>query len=103
MLAVLLCSPTIRTFLINFARPLIFSTALPHSSLIALDCAWDLLQSDEGEKVSLPESSTWTAVDPIFDSAAPASSPSLHTSTPSSHRSYRVPPRTSSTSHPPPR
>ena len=49
--AVLLCSATIRSFLINFARPLIFSTALPHSTLISLQCAWDLLDSDEGESV----------------------------------------------------
>ncbi|ORY34055.1 putative 8-amino-7-oxononanoatesynthase [Naematelia encephala] len=48
--AVLLCSPTIRTFLINFARPLIFSTALPHSTLISLSCAFDLLESAEGER-----------------------------------------------------
>ncbi|KAK4687858.1 hypothetical protein P7C73_g2253, partial [Tremellales sp. Uapishka_1] len=50
--AVLLCSPTIRTFLINFARPLIFSTALPHSTLISLESAWDILQSAEGEQVT---------------------------------------------------
>ncbi|WVQ99366.1 hypothetical protein IAU59_006499 [Kwoniella sp. CBS 9459] len=48
--AVLLCSPTVRSFLINFARPLIFSTALPHSTVIALDCVWDVLQSAEGEQ-----------------------------------------------------
>ncbi|KAK6910154.1 hypothetical protein I203_104185 [Kwoniella mangroviensis CBS 8507] len=48
--AVLLCSPTIRSFLINFARPLIFSTALPHSTTIALECVWDVLQSEEGDK-----------------------------------------------------
>lgn len=52
-LAVLLCSPTIRSFLINFARPLIFSTAIPHSTLISLECAWDLLQSEDGDTVSL--------------------------------------------------
>ncbi|EIW68063.1 hypothetical protein TREMEDRAFT_74394 [Tremella mesenterica DSM 1558] len=48
--AVLLGPETIRTFLINFARPLIFSTALPHSTVIALECAWDLLQSSEGDE-----------------------------------------------------
>ncbi|WVO16254.1 hypothetical protein L204_103927 [Cryptococcus depauperatus] len=48
--AVLLCSPTVRSFLINFARPFIFSTAMPHTTLIALDCVWDLLQSQEGER-----------------------------------------------------
>ncbi|OCF36890.1 8-amino-7-oxononanoate synthase [Kwoniella heveanensis BCC8398] len=48
--AVLLCSPTVRSFLVNFARPLIFSTALPHSTVIALDCVWDVLQSEEGDQ-----------------------------------------------------
>ncbi|WVR06997.1 hypothetical protein IAU60_004036 [Kwoniella sp. DSM 27419] len=48
--AVLLCSPTTRSFLINFARPLIFSTALPHSTVIALECVWDVLQSPEGDQ-----------------------------------------------------
>ncbi|KAK8864359.1 hypothetical protein IAR55_001606 [Kwoniella newhampshirensis] len=48
--AVLLCSPAVRSFLINFARPLIFSTALPHSTLIALECVWDLLQGPEGDR-----------------------------------------------------
>ncbi|KAI9639506.1 putative 8-amino-7-oxononanoatesynthase [Dioszegia hungarica] len=48
--AVLLCSPVIRSFLINFARPLIFSTAIPHSTLISLECAWDLLQSTDGDQ-----------------------------------------------------
>ena len=48
--AVLLCSPTIRSFLINFARPLIFSTEHTHSTLISLQCAWDLLDSSEGDR-----------------------------------------------------
>ncbi|WVQ72394.1 hypothetical protein IAR50_001946 [Cryptococcus sp. DSM 104548] len=48
--AVLLCSPTVRTFLINFARPFIFSTAMPHSTVIALQCVWDILQGNEGEE-----------------------------------------------------
>ncbi|ODN79861.1 hypothetical protein, variant [Cryptococcus amylolentus CBS 6039] len=50
--AVLLCSPTVRTFLINFARPFIFSTAMPHSTVIALQCVWDILQGGEGDEVS---------------------------------------------------
>jgi 8-amino-7-oxononanoate synthase len=45
----LLCSPTIRSFLINFARPLIFSTALPHSTLLSLESVWDVLESQEGD------------------------------------------------------
>ena len=48
--AVLLCSPTVRSFLINFARPFIFSTALPHSTLHALEASFDTIQSTEGEQ-----------------------------------------------------
>lgn len=51
VVAVLLASPTIRSFLVNFARPFIFSTAIPHSTLISLRCAWEVLQSSEGDKV----------------------------------------------------
>lgn len=39
-----------REFLINFARPLIFSTALPHSTLLALHAAWDHLLSPSGDR-----------------------------------------------------
>ena len=36
-------SEALRTHLINFARPLIYSTALPLHSLLAIKCAYDLL------------------------------------------------------------
>ncbi|RSH81864.1 uncharacterized protein EHS24_008059 [Apiotrichum porosum] len=47
--AVLLASETVRSFLINFARPFIFSTALPLSTVFALESAWDFLGSSKGE------------------------------------------------------
>lgn len=47
--AVILASPTIRSFLINFARPFIFSTAMPISTVISLQAAWDVLAGSEGE------------------------------------------------------
>lgn len=50
--AVLLTSQTLRTFLINFARPFIYSTAMTIASALAIDCAWDVLESKEGEDVS---------------------------------------------------
>jgi len=74
ILAVLLCSLTIRSFLINFARPLIFSTALPHSTLIALECAWDLLQSEKGDRVRLSRSASYPSLI-LHDSFGQTSSP----------------------------
>ncbi|WWD02918.1 hypothetical protein V865_000961 [Kwoniella europaea PYCC6329] len=65
--AVLLCSPTVRSFLINFARPLIFSTALPHSTIIALECVWDVLQSEEGDQRRLSLMSLSSYVHSLLD------------------------------------
>ncbi|KAL1405447.1 hypothetical protein Q8F55_009079 [Vanrija albida] len=48
--SVLLASDTVRSFLINFARPFIFSTALPVSTVLALESAWDLLSSEGGQR-----------------------------------------------------
>lgn len=49
--AVLVASPTIRQFLINYARPFIFSTAMSVNNVIAIESAWDVLESSEGEQV----------------------------------------------------
>jgi len=47
--AALLCGETVRTFIINFARPFIFSTAPPLKTVLALDVAWDVLASTQGD------------------------------------------------------
>jgi len=47
--AVLLSSTPIREFLINYARPFIFSTAMSVLNVLAIECAWDVLQSEEGD------------------------------------------------------
>ncbi|GHJ85120.1 hypothetical protein NliqN6_1522 [Naganishia liquefaciens] len=49
--AVLLASPTIRSFLINYARPFIFSTAMSVANVIAIESAFDTVESDEGEEL----------------------------------------------------
>ncbi len=46
--AIILGSEELRTFLINFSRPFIYSTALPPHSLIAVQCAYHFLNAQEG-------------------------------------------------------
>lgn len=50
--AVLLTSPPIRSFLINFARPFIFSTAPSLTTIEAIHAVWDYLDSPSGDTVS---------------------------------------------------
>lgn len=51
--AVLLASSTIRSFLINYARPFIFSTAMSVVNVLAIESAFDVVESEKGEEVSL--------------------------------------------------
>ena len=46
-------SSTLRTYLINFARSFIYSTALPYSSLVSVQCAYNLLQQSDEQMKSL--------------------------------------------------
>ncbi|MEO6168612.1 MAG: 8-amino-7-oxononanoate synthase [Chitinophagales bacterium] len=41
--AIVLGSETLRNYLINFARPFIYSTALPYPALVSIRCAYDFL------------------------------------------------------------
>ncbi|ORY77650.1 pyridoxal phosphate-dependent transferase [Leucosporidium creatinivorum] len=50
--AVVLCSPLIRSYLINYARPLIYSTAMPHMNVIAIKTAFDMLEEGHGDAVA---------------------------------------------------
>ena len=43
--AIVLGSKTLRDYLINYARPFIYSTALPFHSLVAVRCAYELMKS----------------------------------------------------------
>jgi 8-amino-7-oxononanoate synthase len=51
-IAVLIASPAIRQFLINYARPFIFSTAMSVNNVLAIESAFEILRSDEGNEVS---------------------------------------------------
>ncbi|KAJ6440662.1 aminotransferase [Purpureocillium lavendulum] len=47
--AIVLCSPTTRTYLINYARSLIYTTAMPYPMLAGIKTAYDHLQSGQVE------------------------------------------------------
>ncbi|KAF2483938.1 pyridoxal phosphate-dependent transferase [Neohortaea acidophila] len=47
--AILLCSPTLRHYFLNFARPLIYTTFMPYPSLAAIHASYSLLQDGHAE------------------------------------------------------
>jgi len=51
--AIVLGSETLRTYLVNFARSFIFTTALPFHSLISISCAYDQLGLSNKERSDL--------------------------------------------------
>lgn len=50
--AVVLCSPLLRSYLINYARPLVYSTAMPHLNVIAASKSFEMLEDGHGDAVS---------------------------------------------------
>lgn len=52
--AIILCSPLVREYLINYARPLIYTTALSFPSLAAVQAVYSLLVDGRTELVSHP-------------------------------------------------
>lgn len=44
--AFVLCSPSMRTYLLNYARPLIYSTALPPHAVAAVQAAYEFARTD---------------------------------------------------------
>lgn len=56
--AVVLCNPLLRHYLINYARPLIYSTVMPHVNVLLISCALDMLLNGESDQVRLSLPST---------------------------------------------
>ncbi|KAI0763329.1 pyridoxal phosphate-dependent transferase [Trametes elegans] len=50
--AVLLVTPLVRDYLLNYARSLIYTTSLSNANIIAADCSFDMLEEGEAEKLS---------------------------------------------------
>ncbi|EJU05024.1 PLP-dependent transferase [Dacryopinax primogenitus] len=50
--AVVLASPLIRNFLLNYARPVIYTTALAQFNVISISCTLDFLDKGIGEKLA---------------------------------------------------
>jgi 8-amino-7-oxononanoate synthase len=50
--AIVLCSPVIRLFLINYARPLIYTTFMSYPTLLAIKTAYDWLRLGKANLVS---------------------------------------------------
>jgi len=50
--AIVLCSPLVRSYLINYARPLIYTTFMPFPSLAAIKASYSLLQSGATEPLA---------------------------------------------------
>ncbi|TDL25764.1 PLP-dependent transferase [Rickenella mellea] len=50
--AVILTSPIVREYLVNYARPLIYTTSLNNASIIAADCSFDLLEDGTADELA---------------------------------------------------
>ncbi|TFK91265.1 PLP-dependent transferase [Polyporus arcularius HHB13444] len=49
--AVLLCSPIVRKYIINYGRPFIFSTSLSYATVAAMDASCDYIESEAGTEL----------------------------------------------------
>ncbi|KIJ63830.1 hypothetical protein HYDPIDRAFT_112799 [Hydnomerulius pinastri MD-312] len=49
--AVVLTSPTVREYLVNFAKSVIFSTSMPYTDIYALHCCLDVISSERGQEL----------------------------------------------------
>ncbi|KAK0193142.1 aminotransferase [Armillaria mellea] len=49
--AVILTSPIVRKYLVNYARPLIYTTSMPHLHLIAIQSTFEFISGPEGDRL----------------------------------------------------
>jgi len=69
LIAIILCSPLTRLYLINYARPLIFTTFMSYPSLAAIRASYTFMASGETQQVILakqtkpfPKLTTYTSL-----------------------------------------
>jgi 7-keto-8-aminopelargonate synthetase-like enzyme len=55
-LAVVLTSPLIKSYLLNYARSLIYTTALSNAAVISVGCSFDMLEDRTAKKVCFVKS-----------------------------------------------
>lgn len=48
----LLVTPLVRDYLLNYARSLIYTTSLSNANIVAVDCSFDMLEDGSAENVS---------------------------------------------------
>jgi 8-amino-7-oxononanoate synthase len=53
LIAIIICSPLTRLYLINYARPLIYTTFMSYPSLAAIKASYTFMASGETEQVIL--------------------------------------------------
>ncbi|KAK0472272.1 aminotransferase [Armillaria novae-zelandiae] len=49
--AVILTSPIIRKYLVNYARPLIYTTSMPHLHLVVIKSSFEFISGPEGDRL----------------------------------------------------
>lgn len=58
-IAVLLTSELIRDYMLNYARSLIYTTAVSYANIVSVDCSFDLLEDGTARKVCLRLRRVW--------------------------------------------
>jgi hypothetical protein len=70
--AIILGSPLLRHYLINYARPLIYTTFMPYPNLVAIHASYGLLSSGHTVKVGYVHLLDHACADTIVASRKPA-------------------------------
>lgn len=71
--AVLLTNTLIRDYLLNYARPLIYTTALSNLAVIAASCSFDLLEDGTADRVGVAH--FYVATTNLYHGVRPSSLP----------------------------